>query len=75
MNYLLKGGDITKRQAEGLKEWEKVDNNVGARRRTFLQPHTLQGSVIEKFQKVKQILNNLGYTRIQARELERVNTQ
>ena len=72
MNYLLKRGEITKRQAEGLREWEKVDNHVGARRRKFLEPHTLQGSLSEKIQKVKKILNTLGNTRIEARQLERV---
>ena len=51
MNYLLKKGEITKRQAEGLREWEKVDNHVGARRRNFLEPHTLQGSLSEKFRR------------------------
>ena len=39
MNYLLKKGQITKRQAEGLREWEKVDNHLGARRRKFLEPY------------------------------------
>ena len=41
MSYLLKRGEINKRQAEGLKEWEKVDDKVGARRRKFLEPHLL----------------------------------
>ena len=72
MNYLLKRGEITKRQAEGLREWEKVDNHVGARRRNFLEPHTLQGSLSEKIQKVKRILNSLGNNSIEARQLERV---
>ena len=53
MTDLLKKGEITKRQAEGLREWEKVDNHVGARRRKFLEPHTPQGSLREKIQKVK----------------------
>ena len=43
MNYLLKKGEITKRKPEGLRGWEKVDNHVGARRRKFLEHHTLQG--------------------------------
>jgi len=50
MNYLLKKGHITKRQAEGLREWQKVDNHVGARRRKFLEPYTLEGSLNENIQ-------------------------
>ena len=36
--------EITKRQAKALKEWEKVDNKVGARRTNFLKPHISQGT-------------------------------
>ena len=71
MNYLLKKGQITKRQAEGLREWQQVDNHVGSRRRKFLEPYTLGGSLNEKIQKVKYFLNRLGSTRIEARTLAR----
>ena len=71
MNYLLKKGQITKRQAEGLREWQQVDNHVGARRRKFLEPYTLEGSLSEKIQKVKYFLNRLGSARIEARTLAR----
>ena len=71
MNYLLKKGQITKRQAEGLREWQQVDNHVCARRRKFLEPYTLEGSLNEKIQKVKYFLNRLGSTRIEARTLAR----
>ena len=37
-----------------------------------MEPHTLQGSLSEKIQKVKTILHSLGNTRIEARESERV---
>ena len=41
MTYLLKKGEITRRQSEGLREWEKVDNHVGARRRKKIgAPHS-----------------------------------
>ena len=62
MNYLLKKGEITKRQAEGLREWEKVDNHVGARRGAFLEPHALKDSLSKKIHKVKTILHSLGNT-------------
>ena len=52
----MKKGEVTKREAEGLREWEKVNNHVG--------------SLSEKIQKVKNILNSLGNTRIEARESE-----
>ena len=71
MSYLLKRGHITKRQAEGLKEWEKVDDKVGARRRKFLEPHLLQGTLAQKIERVKHILNTMGATRIQVRQEER----
>ena len=71
MNYLLKKEQITKRQAEGLREWQQVDNHVGARRRKFLEPYTLDGSLSEKIQKVKYFLNRLGSARIEARILAR----
>ena len=71
MNYLLKKGQITKRQAEGLREWQQVDNHVGARRRKFLQSYALEGSLSEKIQKVKYFLNRLGTARIEARTLAR----
>ena len=71
MNYLLKKGQITKRQAEGLREWQQVDNHVGARRRKLLEPYTLEGSLNEKIQKVKYFLNRLGSARIEARTLAR----
>ena len=67
----MKKSDITKRQAEGLKEWEKVDDIVGARRRKFVEPHFLQGTLAQKIERVKHTLNNMGATRIQAREEER----
>ena len=60
-----------KRQAEGLREWEKVDNDVGARRHKFLESYTLEGSLSEKIEKVKHLLNSLGITRIEARTLVR----
>ena len=59
MNYFLKKGEITKRQAEGLREWEKVDNHVGAGRRKILEPHILQGSLSEKIHNVNNILSSL----------------
>ena len=71
MNYLLNKGDMTKKQAEGLKEWEKVDDKVGARRRKFLEPHLLQGTLAQKIERVKHILNTMGATRIQVRQEER----
>ena len=61
----------SKRQAEGFREWEKVDEHVGARRRTFLEPYVLEGSLSEKMGKVKQLLNSLGSSRIEARTLAR----
>jgi len=62
---------MTKKQAEGLKEWEKVDDKVGARRRKFLEPHLLQGTLAQKIERVKHILNTMGATRIQVRQEER----
>ena len=44
MSWLLQRGDIIKKQAEGLKEWEKVDVKVGARRRKIVDPDILQGT-------------------------------
>ena len=54
-----------------MKEWEKVDDMVGARRRKFLEPHFLQGTLAQKIERVKRILNGMGAIRIQAREEER----
>jgi len=57
MNYLLKKGQITKRQAEGLREWQQVDNHVGARSRKFLEPYNLEGSLSEKI--VSEVVTQL----------------
>ena len=48
MNYLVKKGQITKRQTERLRECEKVDNHVGARRHKFLESYRLEGFLSEK---------------------------
>ena len=54
-----------------MREWQQVDNHVGARRRKFLEPYTLEGSLNEKIQKVKYFLNRLGSARTEARTLAR----
>ena len=50
----------------------KVYNHVGARRRAFLEAHTLQGSLSEKILNGENYPHSLGNTRIEARESERV---
>ena len=54
-----------------MREWQKVGNHVGARRRKFLEPYALEGSLSEKIEKVKLLLNSLGSNTIEARTLAR----